>query len=299
VKPEHHRLQRLLAVLAFVSLPALAAPDWSLTLTDEEMARAEENYQTYCALCHGEDRTGYRADHAPSLRTQSLLSTAYPRFLYTAMGYGRANTAMEGYSEEMGGPLSRADLRLITRWLAQVEGIEPVTLPGGVVHGDAELGAELYASTCAECHGAKGEGITAPAIGDQALLANASDHFLRHAIAKGREGTPMVAFEAELEDAEIDALVAYLRSQASGWSPKPPKLRTPADAGSVRDESRRGRAGVQSPRRPLRAGGPGGQGAGGRQALHPPRHAPGFGLAAQPYPRRRAHALLPGQGAGR
>jgi cytochrome c oxidase cbb3-type subunit 3 len=217
----------LFAALVVAAAGARAAPDWSLTLTDAQMAEAEGLYQTYCALCHGEDRTGYRADHAPSLRTQSLLSTGFPGFIYAAMGYGRANTAMEGYSTEMGGPLERDQLRLITRWLAQVEGVERIKLDDTPVSGDAARGATVYADNCAECHGAKGEGITAPSLGDQALLANASDAFLKYAVVNGREGTPMVGFDDRLNEADIDAVVAYLRSQASGWSPEPPALRKP------------------------------------------------------------------------
>jgi cytochrome c oxidase cbb3-type subunit 3 len=217
----------MLAAAGWLSVPAWAAPDWSLTLNEAQMQQAESMYQTYCSLCHGNDRTGYRADHAPSLRTKSLLGTGYPRFIYSAIGYGRANTAMDGYSEEMGGPLSRDEIRLLTRWLAQVEQTERIELSSEAVTGDAELGAAIYAGRCAECHGASGEGITAPALGDQALLANASDQFLRYAVANGREGTPMVGFQGDLADTEIDAVVAYLRSQASGWSPTPPKLVTP------------------------------------------------------------------------
>lgn len=191
------------------------------------MQQAESMFQTYCSLCHGEDRTGYRADHAPSLRTKSLLGTGYPGFIYTAIGYGRANTAMDGYSEEMGGPLSRDDIRLLTRWLAQMEQAEPIELSSEAVAGNPELGASIYVERCAECHGSRGEGVTAPALGDPALLASASDHFLRYAVANGREGTPMSGFQGDLNDGEIDAVVAYLRSQASGWSPRPPQLVTP------------------------------------------------------------------------
>jgi cytochrome c oxidase cbb3-type subunit 3 len=206
---------------------SVAQPNWSLDLADAEMAHADTLYQQYCSLCHGEDRSGYRADHAPSLRSQSLLSTAFPGFLYTAIGYGRAGTAMDGYSEEMGGPLKRDDLLLLTRWLLAVEGVEPVKLPDTPVAGDAARGAVVYAEQCASCHGAEGQGDTGPALGDPALLASASDAFLRHAIVNGRDGTPMLAFAEQLSESDIDATVAYLRSQASGWSPQPPTLRRP------------------------------------------------------------------------
>lgn len=223
----------LIVVLAGVlSLPVFGAPDWSLTLDEAEMARAGQLYQQYCSLCHGEDRAGYKADHAPSLRTESLLSTGYPSFLFATIGYGRANTAMEGYSTELGGPLERSEIRLITRWLLQVEGIEPRQLDAGVISGDADLGKAIYADRCAECHGADGQGITAPSLGDPALLANANDSFLKYAIEHGREGTPMVAYKGILAEPEIDALVAYLRSQASGWHPNPQPLRAPPTPGN-------------------------------------------------------------------
>lgn len=193
-----------------------------------QMAEAETLYQQYCALCHGDDRAGYQADHAPSLKSRSLLSTGYPRFMYTTVAYGRANTAMEGYSTEMGGPLDRDQIRLLLRWLVELEDIEPTALDhDAVVSGDARLGAELYGQHCASCHGADGQGITAPSLGDPALLANASDAFLEYAIVNGRDGTPMVPFTDQLEADEIHAVVAFLRSQASGWKPEPPVLVEP------------------------------------------------------------------------
>jgi len=44
-------------------------------LTDDQAAASAKNYQQYCALCHGEDRQGHVNDHAPSLRSKSLLET--------------------------------------------------------------------------------------------------------------------------------------------------------------------------------------------------------------------------------
>jgi cytochrome c oxidase cbb3-type subunit 3 len=212
----------LTAPLAFT--PQAAAE----RLNAAQMAEAAELYQQYCALCHGADREGYQADHAPSLKSQSLLSTGYPRFMYTTVAYGRANTAMEGYSTEMGGPLDRDQIRLLLRWLVELEEVEPVALDqDAVVSGDVQQGKALYARHCASCHGADGQGITAPSLGDPALLANAPDAFLKYAIENGRDGTPMVSFADQLTDEEINAVVAFLRSQASGWKPEPPTLVEP------------------------------------------------------------------------
>lgn len=218
----------IVLVLMLLASPWVQAqPNWERNLSTADMARAEDLYQQYCALCHAEDRSGYRNDHAPSLRSHSLLSTGFPSVLFTTIGYGRAGTAMAGYSDEMGGPLNRADLRLLTTWLLQVEGVEPQTLEDIVVKGDISRGADVYAQHCAECHGDAGQGNTGPALGDPALLANASDAFLRYAVVNGRDGTPMVGFAERLPEVDIDAVVTYLRSQAAGWSPTPLALRTP------------------------------------------------------------------------
>ena len=213
------------ALLLLLCSPSTAAP-WH-ELDDAAMARGAAMYQQYCSLCHGENREGYRADHAPSLRSESLLSTAFPEMLYNTIGWGRANTAMDGYSEEMGGPLSNKDILLLTAWLRQVADVEPVELPRGVIQGDIAAGSKIYADRCAQCHGETGQGVTAPSLGDQALLAFASDHYLRYAIVNGRDGTPMKSFADELRDSEIDSVVAYLRSQSRGGSPNPPELVEP------------------------------------------------------------------------
>ena len=80
------------------------AQDWSLTLDEAQMSEAAGLYEQNCALCHGEDRSGYAADHAPSLKSPQLLSTGFPSHLRAAIGYGRRGTAMAAYSERWAGP---------------------------------------------------------------------------------------------------------------------------------------------------------------------------------------------------
>jgi rhodanese-related sulfurtransferase len=80
------------------------------------------------------------------------------------------------------------------------------------------VGKTLYVEHCASCHGTKGEGIRAPALGNPMLLATASDAFLHYTISEGRDRTPMKAFKDSLSKIEINALTAYIRSRASGWN---------------------------------------------------------------------------------
>lgn len=188
-------------------------------LDSSAVAHASNLYQKYCALCHGENREGYAADNAPSLRSKSLLATSQgTNFMRYTIQYGRANTAMGGYINSRGGPLEYIDIEVLLKWLYDTAGVEePIELSREQVLGDVDLGVQVYQENCVACHGEKGEGISAPALGNPMLLATATDHFLRYAIAEGRNGTPMIAFKDSLSKEEIDGVTTFLRSRASGW----------------------------------------------------------------------------------
>ena len=75
-------------------------------------------YQKYCALCHGNDREGYAADNAPSLKSHSLMATSKTNnFQRYTVQYGRAGTAMGGYLNTQGGPMEYIDIELLLQWL--------------------------------------------------------------------------------------------------------------------------------------------------------------------------------------
>ncbi|KAA5542916.1 c-type cytochrome [Adhaeribacter rhizoryzae] len=181
-------------------------------------------YAKYCALCHGKNREGYAADFAPSLRSHSLIATTQlPRSSYNylrhAISYGRSGTAMAPYAKSQGGPLEDVDIDLLLQWLQESSGVKkPIEMSAEPITGNVALGKELYGKHCTGCHGTKGEGVSAPALGNPMLLATASDAFLRYAISEGRDNTPMPSFKDSLSKVEIDALTAYLRSRASGWN---------------------------------------------------------------------------------
>jgi len=82
-----------------------------------------------------------------------------------------------------------------------------------------ERGLEIYDKYCALCHGDNGEGYAADnanALNNQDFLVSVSDNFLWESIAKGRPKTAMAAhaklYGGPLEDADIDSLVALIRS---------------------------------------------------------------------------------------
>lgn len=194
------------------------------TLTPEQSARAAANYQKYCAVCHGEDRQGHVNDHAPSLRAQSLFESGVPHAILRPLSYGRQGTAMGGYLDEIGGPMTLDETWDLTYWLFEQSGAKRVALSLDPVRGDAIKGAQLYQRECARCHGEQGEGVSAPALGNPSALAHNSDSFIRYAIQNGRDGSDMTAFKDKLSADDIDDVTAFLRSRASGWTDQKPVL---------------------------------------------------------------------------
>jgi len=186
-------------------------------------------YARYCALCHGADREGYAADNAPSLRSPQLMGAAQGTYLWTAISYGRPNTPMAAFQDTLGGPLSHDEQHGLMNWLIKESGVERTPVADVPVSGDAEQGKAVYAKHCAECHGVNGEGGTGTVVAHPVFLATASDSFIRYTIANGRDGTPMTAYADKLSAAEIDNVVAFLRSRATGWKETNPELAPPPD----------------------------------------------------------------------
>jgi cbb3-type cytochrome c oxidase subunit III len=220
------------AVAALSLSAALAQSD---PLSAEDTAAAAEDYARYCALCHGAEREGYANDHAPSLRSSSLLAPGNDLFMFRSIAYGRPGTPMAAYREESGGPLSNREINRLVKWLYEQVDTDPrydengdnARLPYDRVAGDASLGAQVYARECASCHGPDGEGGTGTQLANQVFLIFASDHLIKRTIENGRNDTPMPAFKDRLGTEEIDAVTAFLRSKATGADFEQPADTTP------------------------------------------------------------------------
>jgi len=187
--------------------------------TPEQAAEAAANYQQYCALCHGEDRQGHVNDHAPSLRSKSLMASGFPWAILYATGYGRAGTPMAPFLDEVGGPLDSDELWHLGLWLRQQVDVETVELSMEPVKGDVEIGAAVYDDNCAECHGAEGEGITGTALGNPAMLAFTADEFLKYAIVNGRDGIypqPCIRLVGRASRVSCTAATRRLHTQSRG-----------------------------------------------------------------------------------
>jgi cytochrome c oxidase cbb3-type subunit 3/ubiquinol-cytochrome c reductase cytochrome c subunit len=198
------------------SAPAAAKPAVSQAAPAPEpapvqptAARGAELYARMCAVCHGADGEGYKADQATALAQPDFLASVSDDFLGFAIAEGRPGTPMSAWFVGRGGPLLEADVRALIAFLRSWQKQPSVVLDEHRATGDRARGKALFKQTCESCHGAKGPNVR---IRDRAWLAHASVGFLRHAIRKGRAPTTMPGFESSLGEPGIEDVLAYLTS---------------------------------------------------------------------------------------
>ncbi|MDX2457779.1 MAG: c-type cytochrome [Gammaproteobacteria bacterium] len=182
--------------------------------------RGGELYAAHCAGCHGD--TGKGGVGVP-LSLPSFLESVDDNFLRKTIRMGRPGRVMPAFRV-----LSDAQVDAIVRHVRSWSGKPAPDFSDQPVRGDAQHGKQLFASYCAACHGANGEGgrgtgvtfsrkrdlpIIAPALNNAGFLAAASDEMIRHTLQFGREDTPMRSFLVQgLSEQDIDDLVSYVRS---------------------------------------------------------------------------------------
>jgi len=76
-------------------------------------------------------------------------------------------------------------------------------------------GGTIFKKNCAICHGTDGKGIPTfktPNFIDPKWQASTKDKEMREVIKNGKKGTLMQGFAGQLNDQEISAVIAYIRS---------------------------------------------------------------------------------------
>jgi len=219
---------RFAPFLATVSVLVAALTSGALECDPPAEAAAQSRgrgvYTLMCAVCHGAEREGYKADQAPSLAQQDFLASVTPTFLTAAVAGGRTNTTMSAWATDHGGPLTPPDVAAVVSFLRSWQETPSAILDETPLAGSAQRGEPIYARECARCHGPRGTGGEYLNIANPQLLSTASDGFLRHAIRRGRPGTPMPGFRAALGDGAIDDVIAALRAWQA-MAPATPKGR--------------------------------------------------------------------------
>lgn len=217
------------AATAIPSARADAAPEAGSAEARAAMVeKGQKLYGKFCAFCHGAEGQGYKADQAPMLASDDLLSIATDEYLHDAIANGRPGTTMSAWFIIRGGPLSEEDVNAIVAHLRTWQKRPSVSIADRTVaaSASAERGAPIYAAQCASCHGAKGWNGKHNALANPELLISATDGFLATTIEKGRTGTPMPAFGEKLGKDKVDDVVAFMRTWQKApdiTPPLPPK----------------------------------------------------------------------------
>jgi high-affinity iron transporter len=200
------------------ALGADAALDMPTTAVD--LAAGERLYTQHCAACHGPRGMGDgpagkgMKPPPPALGSADVMRDVPPALMYRIVTVGIAGTQMVGWGDKL-----TADERWsIVSWLNGLRGPEA---------GGRGPGEGLWVQRCASCHGVTGAS-NGPMSADLSKLprelssyawqAERSDVQIATAIREGIAGTAMPA-SRDLTSAEMDALVAYVRTLSLGDAP--------------------------------------------------------------------------------
>jgi len=191
-------------------------------------------YSQNCAGCHG---TGGRLGSAPPLNDPLYLAVANADALREVTAKGVAGTAMPAFAEQSGGSLTDKQIDALVEGMRSQWGrpndfkdaaLPPYSLQDAIKSGsgpgDAQRGANVFVTYCAQCHGADGRG---GAIGGSVVnshfLALASDQSLRTTTIVGRPDLGKPDWRANVSDhpmspQEISDVVAWLVAQRGNTS---------------------------------------------------------------------------------
>ena len=192
----------------------------------DRLAAAVESFAQNCVACHGPDGLGTAL--APALNDPALRQKTAEE-IERGITNGVPATLMAGW----GGVLLEGEVsalvELILRWEEIPLGAVPEPeRPVPVTAESLALGESLYAQNCARCHGPEGQGSQrAPALNVQEFLTQTSDPAIQQIITMGVPGTGMPAWADRMTDAQIQAVVGFLRS----WEPEAPAVAQPVRIG--------------------------------------------------------------------
>jgi mono/diheme cytochrome c family protein len=130
---------------------------------------------------------------------------------------------MPAFAQEKGGPLRDNEIEDLVAFIRNWEETAPV-LPTATPVIEA---ASLYGQYCAGCHGPNGEGTDAISLvlNSKGFLDRTDDALLYQLIAQGRPEQGMPSFASELSNAEINELVAFIRT----WEATAPEAEMEAE----------------------------------------------------------------------
>ncbi len=209
-------------------IPFTTEPDPALleaigSLADgETLQTAIRIYASQCVACHGPDGLG--TGIAPALNDPDVRAKDLPELKRTIV-YGNTGTLMAGWSNVLSPEEISAMLTLIQRWDEVPTGAIPSPdVPIPTTEESIALGGDLFSVNCSRCHGPEGQGKPiGPSLNYKSFLTETSDIALQQIITLGVPGTAMPAWGDRMTEAQIQAIVGFMRQ----WEATAPEVAQP------------------------------------------------------------------------
>ena len=213
-------------------VPFITEPDPALlekvgALPDGAVLQAAiKIFSAQCVSCHGADGLGTKI--APAVNTV-LVREKTADDLTLTIKLGRAGTLMAAWSNVLKPEEISALVTLIRRWNEIPAGTIPApNVPIPTTPESIAQGSSLFSANCSRCHGPEGQGSQrAPAINVKSVLTTTSDQALQQIITNGVPGTAMPVWGTRMSDADIQAIVGFIRQ----WETTAPEVATPVRGG--------------------------------------------------------------------
>jgi cytochrome c oxidase cbb3-type subunit III len=195
-----------------------------------------------CAGCHGAEGNGAAAI---TLHNPVYLAIASDDVIRRVASRGVPGTPMAPFAKSSGGELTDKQIDVLVsgiRSWARPDQFAGISLPPykADVPGNPQSGAAVYATFCASCHGAKGEGGSrASTIVDGAYLALVSDQNLRTIVIAGWPSIHAPDWRNDLpgnplSSQQIADVVAWLVAQRPQFPGQPYPNRSGENSESLR-----------------------------------------------------------------
>ena len=180
---------------------------------------AVQLFATNCVACHGADGLGTAI--APALN-DPLVREKTADDITRVITYGNTGTLMAGWSNVLTTNEINTLATLVGRWDEVPLGTIPapdVFIP--TTEESIALGSQLFSANCSRCHGPEGQGTPrAPSLNVKSFLTDTSDQAIQQIITLGVPGTAMPSWGDRMTDADIQAIVGFIRQ----WEPTAPEV---------------------------------------------------------------------------
>jgi mono/diheme cytochrome c family protein len=181
----------------------------------DQLASGLTIYAENCAACHGANGEGTTI--APMLYSAELRSRLTDADVTRIIQQGVPGTVMASWERALNEQQITDVVTLIRQWdEITASGIQLPTIQAQPIDqspATIAAGQQLFNLVCSQCHGTDGYGTKlAPALNNLTFLSQTPDEAIYQIIALGVTGTAMPSWSGYLTNADISAIVAYLRS---------------------------------------------------------------------------------------